>query len=287
MILDRLYKPAEPELIYHYCPPEAFLQIVSSRTIWLSASYTLNDSTERSWGYSIFVKAAKSLEQEVGSEFVNWIAEPVIAGDSHSMLMIACFSLDADVLSQWRAYADDGRGFAIGFSPQLMQVPAKPLRVLYDEDAQLKELIGNLKHTYEVEKLRGFKYGDEFQSHLFHMGLDLCAYKNPAFREEREIRLAHLCGLDRKTKKVLPLGARSPADGTRLSEPLKTQFRMSKGVLVPYVIVHYSKDSVAVPIKEIVLGPRNENAELNIEVFLNTIGVVDVTVRRSTVPYRP
>jgi hypothetical protein len=286
MIRDRWYTPSDDALIYHYCRPEAFLEIVNSRSIWLSATYTLNDATERSWGYSIFTKAANTLERELGSEFINKITEPVIVGDSYSMLMIACFSLDADVLSQWRAYADDGRGFALGFSPTLMQIPAKPLRVLYDEDAQMQELIGNLKHTYEVEKSTGFKYGDEFQLHLFHMGIDLCAYKNPAFHEEREIRLAHACGMNRKSKKIVPLGARGPG-GKRLSKPLKTHFRMSRGVLVPYVIVDYSNNGAFAPIKEGVLGPRNENAELNIEVFLNSIGVADVTVRRSKVPYRP
>ena len=30
---------------------------------------------------------------------------------------VSCFSADGDVLSQWRAYADDGHGFAIGFAP--------------------------------------------------------------------------------------------------------------------------------------------------------------------------
>jgi hypothetical protein len=289
MIKDRLYIPSDDELIYHYCGPEPFPEIIKSRSIWLSASYTLNDVTERSWGYSIFEKAAETLEHETGSEFIEKAAaEPVIAGYLHSMLMIACFSLDADVLSQWRAYGDDGRGFAIGFSPNQLQMPAKQLRVLYDEGLQIQELIGNLKHIYEVEKSRGFKYGDEFQSHLFHMGGDLCAYKNPAFREEREIRLAHLCGLvpEGKSKKIVALGARGP-DGERLSEPLKTHFRMRKGVLVPYVIADYSNNGAAAPIKEIVLGPRNENAESNIEIFLNTIGVRDVTVRRSTAPYQP
>jgi hypothetical protein len=62
---------------------------------------------------------------------------------------------------------------------------------------------------------------------------------------------------------------------------------MSKGVLVPYVIVDYSNNGAVTPIKEVVLGPRNENAELNIEVFLNTVGVREVTVRRSKVPHRP
>ena len=285
MILDRWYKPSGNELIYHYCRPEPFIEIVRSRGIWLSASYTMNDTSERSWGYTVFQRAAKALERDTGSEFISQVAAPVIAGDRYSMLMIACFSLDADVLSQWRAYGDDGRGFAIGFSPKEIKAPAKQLRVLYDEDAQIKELMGNLQHIFEVEKSNGFKYNAQFQSHLFHLGLDLCAYKNPAFQEEKEIRLAHICGMNRDSKTAVPLGARGP-DGERLSDPLQIHFRIVRGVVVPYVIVDYSNSGTASPIKEIVLGPRNENAELNIEVFLNTIGVSKVNVRRSKVPYR-
>jgi hypothetical protein len=60
MILDRVYTPADGELIYHYCPPMAFLAIIKSRTVWSSAYYVLNDSTERMWGYSIFSKQPTS-----------------------------------------------------------------------------------------------------------------------------------------------------------------------------------------------------------------------------------
>jgi hypothetical protein len=133
MIFDRWYQPTDEELIYHYCRAEAFVEILRTRSIWLSASYVMNDITERSWGYSIFQKAAKALEEETGREFIDRIAASVIAGDMHSMLMIGSFSLVQTCL-QWRAsYADDGHGFAIGFSPKLMQrVPAKQLRVLYE-----------------------------------------------------------------------------------------------------------------------------------------------------------
>jgi Protein of unknown function (DUF2971) len=129
------------------------------------------------------------------------------------------FLLDADLLSQWRAsYADDGRGFAIGFSPKLMQkVPAKQLRVLYEEGAQIFELMNNLRHVYQVEKSKNFRYDEEFQSHLYQLGLDLCAYKNPAFQEEKEIRLAHICGFNRGDKAVVALGARD-ALGERVSD---------------------------------------------------------------------
>ena len=40
---------------------------------------------------------------------------------------IASFSRDRDDLGQWRAYADDGRGFAIGFSPRLFKVLDEPV----------------------------------------------------------------------------------------------------------------------------------------------------------------
>jgi hypothetical protein len=127
MIKDRWYVPTGDELIYHYCPPSSFVEIVRSRTIWMSASYALNDISERSWGYSIFGKVTDRLRETVGVDFVDQITRPVAVGYLHAMQMIGCFSLDGDMLSQWRAYAQDGEGFAIGFSPKLIEMPAKQL----------------------------------------------------------------------------------------------------------------------------------------------------------------
>jgi hypothetical protein len=288
MIKDRLYIPTRDELIYHYCSPFSLIEIVKSRSIWLSASYALNDISERSWGYSIFGKATAELRKTVSPDFVNHITRPVAEGYLHAMQMIGCFSLDGDMLSQWRAYAQDGEGFAIGFSPKLMKLPAKKLRVLYDESEQIKELLGNFKHIHEVEKSLGFKYGEEFQSHLYQIGLDLCAYKNPAFREEREIRLTHVCGMVPvgKSIKIVALGAIGPT-GERLSEPLETRFRVRKSLVIPYVMADYSDKGAVNPIKEVVLGPKNENDPINVEMFLNTIGMLDVAVRKSSAPYSP
>jgi hypothetical protein len=285
MLLDRVYTPADNEMVYHYCSAEAFLGIISSRTMWLSAHYLLNDSTERDWGYSIFQKATKQLEGEVGKTFIDNVTAIVNIAYSNTIVMIGCYSLDADVLSQWVRYADNGRGFAIGFSPQLFQMPAKRLRVLYDEDLQIGEMLGNLRHTHKYETSIGFRYDDKFQSHWYQVGLDLCAYKNPAFKEEKEIRLAHISGLipEGQSAKLLGAGARG-TDGKRLSRPLKINFRVSNGILVPYVALDYSNKGAISPIKEVIIGPRNENAKSNVEVFLNTTGVKDVTVRRSDVP---
>lgn len=284
MIFDRLYDPPDGELIYHYCYPEAFVHIVTSRAIWHSAYNVLNDSMEREWGYSIFTKAAKRLPREVDRSFVDRIDAIIKAVNSYSVAMIACYSLDADVLSQWRAYADSGRGFAIGFSSQFMQMPAKKLRVLYDEESQIEELLGNLNHVFEYEKSIGFKFDDQFQAHWANVGLDLCAYKNPSFGEEKEIRSVHLSALT-SDREVVPLGALD-REGKRLSESVEVKFRIRDGVLVPYVAVDYTNLGKNSPIKEVILGPQNENQESHIELFLKTVGLKDVAIKRSRVPFR-
>jgi hypothetical protein len=240
MIQDRLYIPSENELIYHYCPPESFIEIVRNRTIWLSASYTLNDISERSWGYSVFGRVTEKLRETFGAEFVDQVSQPVVAGYLHGLQMIGCFSLAGDTLSQWRA-CQDGEGFAIGFSPGLIEMPAVKLRVLYDENEQMQELLNNFGHIYEIEKSVGLKYSEEFQHHLFRVGMCLCAYKNPGFWEEREIRFTHVCGMvpAGKSIKIQALGAIGQS-GERLSDPLQTRFRVRKSMIVPYVAADYS-----------------------------------------------
>jgi Protein of unknown function (DUF2971) len=259
MIHHRFYDPPDGELIYHYCRPEGFLEIVRHRTMWFSAYWVMNDALEREWGYNRFFQVLSSLRDEFGEDFVEQVMTGVRFGTFTNVAMISCYSLDADVLSQWRAYADDGRGFAIGFDPRLMQMPAKKLRVLYDADTQISELTGNLRHVYAYEKSLGFKYDEKFRSHWVNFGMDLVSYKHPGFKEEREIRLIHASGLipDNQSLKIVALGARGP-DGEMLAGPQDIRFRVGNGIVIPYVALDYSNDGKQSPVKEVVLGPRND-----------------------------
>ena len=85
--------------------------------------------------------------------------------------------------------------------------------------------------------------------------------------------------------KIQALGARDPR-GKKVHGPLNINFRVRNDVVTPYVVLDYSKGGSISPIKEVVLGPRNGNSESNIELFLNTLGLTNVTVRRSQVPYQ-
>lgn len=255
--------------------------------MWHTAFSALNDTTERKWGFSQFQEVADKLRKICGAEFIDRILEIVSLTQNHSVAMISSYSLDGDVLGQWRAYADDGRGFAIGFSSRELEMPAKPLRVLYDRVAQRHELTNNIRHVFEVERRLGFKYNEQFRQHWFDFGLDLCAYKHPAFAEEMEIRRVHISGLalHEGSRRIIPLGA-IDGDGVRRSEPVQVSYRDRNGQQVPYVALDITDGGKNSPIKEIVLGPKNPDSEVNVELFLAGEEWKDVRIRRSDAPYK-
>lgn len=287
MIKDREYNPAADELTYHYCGADAFAQIVRSQTMWHTAYSGLNDVTEREWGLERFEEVADELRKTCGAEFIEKITSIVSQSQKLSVAMISSYSLDGDVLSQWRAYADDGRGFAIGFSAHQLEMPARPLRVLYDRAAQRAEIANNVRHVFQVEKGFGFRYDAEFFKHWFNFGLDLCAYKHPGFAEEQEIRRVHISGLalDKNQKRMIPLGA-VDGDGKRRSEPVPIKYRVRNGVQIPYVSLDITDGGKNSPIKEVVLGPRNPDTEENVDLFLRSTVCNNVKLLRSQVPYR-
>jgi hypothetical protein len=64
----------------------------------------------------------------------------------------------------------------------------------------------------------------------------------------------------------------------RLYQPLKDENNL------PYVVLDYPDGGKNSPLKEVVLGPKNEN--LNIEIFLTAIGLKNVAIRRLEASYR-
>jgi hypothetical protein len=161
-------------------------------------------------------------------------------------------------------------------------MPAKPFRILYDPELQVKELMGNLRHIYEHQRTLGFPYEDEFQAHCIHLGLDLCAYKDPAFQEEKEVRYAHMAGLAPGEKQqIIPLGARGP-DGNRLSEPCETLYRTRGNVEVPYVALDWSDKGRVEPVTMVTVGPNNGESDESIRAYLDSRGLTATRLTRST-----
>ena len=109
-----------------------------------------------------------------------------------------------------------------------------------------------IKATYEVEKSQNFKYDSDFESSCLSIAYDLIAFKNPAFREEKEIRIVHLLNFEKSN------------DFLKLVDNGGTAFgKESKGKNI-----------------------KNDVLPTAVSVFLETIGLGKVEIRKSKVSYR-
>lgn len=135
-------------IVYHYCSLETALAILNTKTLRLSDITRSNDSAEIAYGYRAALAAFErcGLIDTQGTRLhfnADWTA---LAPHYRSMLSEAlgertvppnricyavCFSEQSDLLSQWRAYGDDGQGLSLGFdlsslasTPPLFDIPS-------------------------------------------------------------------------------------------------------------------------------------------------------------------
>lgn len=140
------------DILYHYCSTAAFHSIISSRSIRLSALALSNDSMEGKMLIDAFTRLAKNDELE--REKPDFILKILELHHQTNEGFGFCLSSERDLLSQWRGYADDGRGVAIGFSKawleQLTEEPKRSRRELLE----LKKVEYDLSEPYqEVQRL--------------------------------------------------------------------------------------------------------------------------------------
>lgn len=285
MLIERQYEPAETDLLYHYCSPETFLAICTNKTVRFSDIFSMNDFMEMHWGYHRWELAARNSLDRHGREFLDSIDQVVSSSSLRILPLAACFSLNGDTLSQWRAYAENGAGFCIGFKADaLCRLAARPLRVLYDAEQQQGEIERFISALSDVHKMEPESTEDFFRV-CATFSCDLAALKNPSFAEEKEVRLIHAVNFVESNNflKLKDFGSTS-FDSDFEPQPIK--FSMRGSVPAPHVDLSFVDPSGNHPIAEIILGPRNDALPTAISVFLETLGLGHIQVRKSHASYR-
>lgn len=292
-------EPGTPDILYHYCSNATFLSIVESDSIRLSDLSLSNDSQEGRWVRKVF-------EEYCTSHGVARHHLDTALGDFDGLLGFIgavgfCMSEREDALSQWRAYADDGYGMAIGFPTsnfcslreaqsgeswgftlnRIAYGAAEQQAAISKTASKIKWYIdnGSLKPQHlpliglssddEINKIKKLR-NDMLFSYLFFLP-DLYTIKNPAFSEEAEWRLISIF-----TGKE---GPGSPGDLNSMN------YRSLRDRIVPFrdLPLHHEGQS---PIKRVVLGPRNITPISVVKGFLAKHGHEDVEVIPSTASYR-
>lgn len=266
---------------------QAFEAIVRSGKIRMSDINMMNDFAEMTWGYSIFEEAASRLLQEREKDsslpdraFFDAIDAELAPANLYVHPLIACFSKNPDVLSQWRGYAADGTGVCIGFdATKLKQTAATFLNCEYDFEVQVEQMKGRLTAAHSL------RHEYTPSDHAMHLFGYLPSLKNPAFREEAEVRAVHLLTVKISNDGVELTDPGGEAFG-RSVEGTSVEFGVRNNDVVAYVDTPYFDEMPDGTISEVVLGPKNPNGWTNVSAMLTRHGHKGVTIKASKATYR-
>ena len=125
--LSSVRNRSSPSLIYHYTDDRGLYSILTGGKLWFSDIFDLNDPSELYHGVDVAVNAARRLaRRKNATNIFQYFAKKLRSGlresvESTACYFVCCFSEDGDDLGQWRAYAADGQGYALGFDRQELE----------------------------------------------------------------------------------------------------------------------------------------------------------------------
>ncbi len=288
-IFDR--QSIDPGCIYHYTNSAGLLGILQSGGVWTTNVHCLNDPREIDYGLNLcrdFLQQIKSAQYPNRTSIID--TAKIVIDSNESLLapndyqFVASFSLEKDLLSQWRGYADGGKGFSIG----LRAMPL--LSILRIDDVDLnggtepcympgRLIYGTKDQTNLLQTILEtvFKWLDEIDpkgelseddtsdiARALALGLSKAAifFKDSFFREEKEIRLL-VSNAQEMYINQSPIRAATRATPDR-------------GLIV-YRSLSLKDDSGLLPIDEIIIGPSAEfeSTRTKLEMALISTGYRD------------
>ena len=287
---DRVVEP-----LYQYTAAAGLQGILGSEAMWFTDYRHLNDPSEVRHGiaraHEVFQAAQEGADGRAGL-FLRCAAD-LFSHDNVATLdfFIACFSSARDDLGQWRAYGDNGRGFAIGFAPAMFapkppepglppekhsfvgRVRYRPEKIMERSRRAIVQAADLFLATADEhrELIRDRVVGVPFMQDLGRLLIaeqlvwHALTSKHEAYEHEREVR-------------VLVMGS-----GSMLKAATKTRMRGS-AEFVPYIALPWA---VSEPrnIVEVVTGPAATQGVA--ERLLGACGLPSVAVNPSGIPYRP
>lgn len=284
---------------YYYCSLNTFLSIIKNKQIYLSDPLKMNDNLELKWYLdrlnneqftvdkvdyqeSIF----DMVKKRSGLNFTFEELVEILNSKGQKSVYISCFSREPDILSQWRAYAEDGRGVSIGFNLDMLKKADNFFvsEVIYTDDvvygsneSGIEIVADTINIVFSVNKIAG----KEEQMEVFLHGLipELIQYKNPSFIEEQEIRLVY-CE-DMKFEKILDRNGafREKWNYIELEHDFRT---IGSDNITEFVKLDFCLNAI----EEICIGPKCLLSRNDVKNIMNRLLDIDVNIIESKSSYR-
>jgi len=284
-------------IIYHYANVDTFFKIIEGQSLYFTNLFYLNDKVELKHGIGLIKKSLIEIKPRYPLivDLIYQHLEKKITTDK----FVFCTSKNGDLLEQWRAYGDNGRGVSIGFKNHNLKSCLYGMingtHLDYDESYQISKFqeITN-QHISFFEKYKDevdwgkYRYEEmvaisvmEFSDFL------LDSTKHSSFVNENEYRLTY----KRRDNARLKIEYRDkgktkipfiniPTKARRYKQEKEMGMHSDMGADPVFVI-----DKL--PIEKIILGPCFDEMELTAlkkQLFVN--GYSDVQIIKSDLPYR-
>ncbi|GEM_PF-530691 len=291
-------KEKKRSIIYHYTKPSGLRGILNERAIYATDYRFLNDRSE--------LKVAPQLANDILfnklkrneiPELLYIALKKAVNKVKDFSVYIVSFSEVGNLLSQWRAYSSP-QGYSLGFEALLgsyIAFNSEPYTVfskcIYSRSKQkrlIKEAINFLLERWDEnnrEEIFLTMIETAFKDFIYHAS---CFFKDSAFREEREWRIAVLV----ESKRI------EDVDNTHLIKP-EIHFRQAESSIVPYmkipltfpkVPIHNETENIekVFRLEKIIVGPSNkiENQYEAVNMLVKELGVKVKHIVSSTIPLK-
>jgi hypothetical protein len=250
-----------PPTLFHYTDANGLCGIVRSGALWATHIDYLNDAQEFKYAHHLITNVFERLEeQEPGKAARLHDIKKCLQGhyalwEAALAPYVACFCKSDNVLSQWRAYASNCGGFAVGFDPEklIALYATRPetagcvdwFKIIYQEAEQtslIEQAIRALLDAFETSKPE--KVIDSVPFTFSRMYL---SFKHPVFYQEEEWRLVYMA-----------------------QSPHFVDIRVSGGQLLPFAALKFQNPNERPPYTNIVYGPtlEAENTKRALEMLI-------------------
>ncbi|NCB39243.1 MAG: DUF2971 domain-containing protein [Erysipelotrichia bacterium] len=265
-----------PESIFHYTTQKGILGIVAKREMWATQVHFLNDKNEVLLTFKLLERELKKQADRAQNPAFKKLLNSIRRNLSHidqGHICIASFCEAGDLLSQWRGYGNQGKGYAIGFNlKELTRIAKRQHFVLwpcvYSSSLQIElvsYLIDSWCREFCTEK---FIQHDKMFSVINTSVCQLAPIiKDESFSEEKEWRLVSSV-----------VSSKSPCFA----------FREGEYSLIPYYNFQIADENGRHSIKKIIVGPSPhiELACNSLATFLTATKLPTVEIISSKIPFR-
>ena len=324
--IDQYLERNMESILYHYCSTQKLYGILSGKQLRMSDITKSNDYDEV---YMFFPGLIDAMREEYykkpfsfkfaceDNEKAMLVFLRVIFNYFRSKFdrggitnFVVCFCEKGDKLSQWRGYANNGKGVSIGFSErELAQYCEKYKEVMTMEKIKYKtaEEINNIIISTaglllaELKNLRdwignNFNCVDNelekymvlfFTQMLSGVFMKSLQYKNKAFEEENEWRIFFKYPILKKTELVYGGKEHDTVLVEEMVEVLKNKIDFN--IMDDDIVAYFPIDLFDIsqnPIKEVIMGPNNQILQDDFELLCGKYKYDNVKFCYSNIPYR-